>query len=317
MTDYTPTPEDKFSFGLWTVGWQGVDVFGPASRPLRDPVEATYKLAEIGASAVTFHDDDLVPDDRAREATLERFTKALADTGLGVEMVTTNLFGHPVFKEGALTANNREVRRHALAKALRNIDLAASLGAQTFVLWGGREGAEHGAGKNVRAALDRYAESKVPSSAVSRTRRSSDTVPSSGRLLVITAAGSGLADSVGPASRPPPPVGTSAWSALVPVQPARPTHRLSPAASATGRCHACVRGRVRWKTDMGSPRCDVEQPFQGNNENGPHLPRAAVGPVTFAFRAPEGRRGSLSERAPPRSTRRSSRTGPGRPARTR
>lgn len=159
MTDYTPTPEDKFSFGLWTVGWQGTDVFGPSSRALLDPVEATYKLAELGAAAVTFHDDDLVPDDNQRDAVLERFEKALADTGLAVEMVTTNLFGHPVFKEGALTANNREVRRYALAKALRNIDLAASLGAKTFVLWGGREGAEHGAAKDVQAALDRYSES--------------------------------------------------------------------------------------------------------------------------------------------------------------
>lgn len=159
MNAYTPTPDDKFSFGLWTVGWQGVDVFGPASRPLLDPVEATYKLAELGAAAVTFHDDDLVPDDAERDATLERFSKALADTGLAAEMVTTNLFGHPVFKEGALTANNREVRRFALAKVLRNIDLAASLGARTFVLWGGREGSEHGAGKDAQAALDRYAES--------------------------------------------------------------------------------------------------------------------------------------------------------------
>ena len=159
MTDYTPTPEDKFSFGLWTVGWQGTDVFGPSTRALLDPVEATYKLAELGAAAVTFHDDDLVPDEAQRDAVLERFEKALADTGLAVEMVTTNLFGHPVFKEGALTANNREVRRYALAKALRNVDLAASLGAKTFVLWGGREGAEHGAAKDVQAALDRYSES--------------------------------------------------------------------------------------------------------------------------------------------------------------
>jgi xylose isomerase len=159
MTDYTPTPEDKFSFGLWTVGWQGTDVFGPSSRDLLDPVEATYRLAELGAAAVTFHDDDLVPDDDKRDSVLERFEKALADTGLAVEMVTTNLFGHPVFKEGALTANNRDVRRYALAKVLRNVDLAASLGAKTFVLWGGREGAEHGAAKDVQAALDRYAES--------------------------------------------------------------------------------------------------------------------------------------------------------------
>ena len=170
-TDFTPRPEDKFSFGLWTVGWQGVDVFGPASRPLLDPVEATYKLAELGAAAVTFHDDDLLPDDDSRDATLDRFAKALADTGLRVEMVTTNLFSHPVFKEGALTANNREVRRYALAKVLRNIDLAASLGAETFVMWGGREGAEHGGGKNVGAALDRYRRgARTPSAPTSASR---------------------------------------------------------------------------------------------------------------------------------------------------
>ena len=155
-SDFTPTPEDKFSFGLWTVGWQGVDVFGPASRDLLDPVEATYKLAELGASAVTFHDDDLLPDEAQREATLERFRTALSETGLVVEMVTTNTFSDPVFKEGAITANNREVRRYALAKVLRNIDLAASLDAKTFVMWGGREGAEHGGSKNVGAAMDRF-----------------------------------------------------------------------------------------------------------------------------------------------------------------
>jgi xylose isomerase len=159
MNDFTPTPDDKFSFGLWTVGWQAVDVFGPASRPPLDPVESVHQLAGLGAAAVTFHDDDLVPDDATREATLDRFEKALAETGLRVEMVTTNLFGDPVFKEGALTANNREVRRLALAKVVRNIDLAARFGAETFVMWGGREGAEHGASKNVQAALDRYAES--------------------------------------------------------------------------------------------------------------------------------------------------------------
>lgn len=156
MNDFAPRPEDKFSFGLWTVGWQGTDVFGPASRDLLDPVAATYRLAELGAAAVTFHDDDLLPDEATREETLDRFKKALADTGLFVEMVTTNTFSDPVFKEGAITANNREVRRYALAKVLRNIDLAAELGAQTFVMWGGREGAEHGASKNVPAAMDRF-----------------------------------------------------------------------------------------------------------------------------------------------------------------
>ena len=158
MNEYAPTRDDRFSFGLWTVGWQGVDVFGPATRPPLDPVEAVHRLAELGAAAVTFHDDDLVPDDASRDETLKRFQSALDETGMGVEMVTTNLFSHPVFKEGAFTANDRSVRRLALAKTLRNLDLAASLGAGTFVLWGGREGAEHGGSKDVQAALDRYAE---------------------------------------------------------------------------------------------------------------------------------------------------------------
>ena len=159
MTDrFTPTREDKFSFGLWTVGWQGVDVFGGAVRPRLDPVEAVHRLAELGAAAVTFHDDDLVPDDATRQATLDRFGKALAETGMAVEMATTNLFGAPVFKEGAFTANDRDVRRYALAKTLRNIDLAAELGATTYVLWGGREGSESGGSKDVSAALDRYRE---------------------------------------------------------------------------------------------------------------------------------------------------------------
>jgi xylose isomerase len=156
--NYQPSKDDRFSFGLWTVGWQGVDVFGGAVRPRLDPVEAVHKLAELGAAAVTFHDDDLVPDESTRDQTIERFVKALDDTGLRVEMATTNLFGPAVFKEGALTANDRAVRRFALSKVLRNVDLGSRLGAETYVLWGGREGAESGAAKDVAAALDRYRE---------------------------------------------------------------------------------------------------------------------------------------------------------------
>jgi xylose isomerase len=158
VTSFVPTSDDRFSFGLWTVGWRGIDVFGGPVRAPLDPVEAVERLAELGAAAVTFHDDDLVPDDSTRRAMLDRFGTALATTGLGVEMATTNLFAHPVFKDGGLTANDRDVRRYALAKVLRNIDLAAELGARTYVLWGGREGAESGAAKDVVAALDRYRE---------------------------------------------------------------------------------------------------------------------------------------------------------------
>jgi len=161
MNDFKPSPADKFSFGLWTVGWQALDIFGGASRPPLDPVESVHRLTELGAAAVTFHDDDVVPfgsDESTREKLLARFRDALVETGMGVEMITTNLFSHPIFKDGAFTANDRAVRRFAVAKALRNLDLAAELGAETFVLWGGREGAESGGAKDVRAALDRYRE---------------------------------------------------------------------------------------------------------------------------------------------------------------
>ncbi|GAA1809930.1 xylose isomerase [Planosporangium flavigriseum] len=156
-----PSKEDKFSFGLWTVGWQGRDPFGDATRPALDPVEAVHRLAELGAYGITFHDDDLIPfgsDDAARDKQIARFTEALAETGMVVPMVTTNLFTHPVFKDGAFTSNDRDVRRYALRKVMRNLDLAARLGAETYVFWGGREGAESDTAKDIRAALDRYRE---------------------------------------------------------------------------------------------------------------------------------------------------------------
>jgi xylose isomerase len=156
-----PTRADRFSFGLWTVGWQARDPFGDATRTPLDPAEAVHKLSELGAYGITFHDDDVVPfgsDKTSRDDHIGRFRKALDETGLVVPMVTTNLFTHPVFKDGGFTSNDRSIRRYALRKVLRNIDLAAELGAQTFVMWGGREGSEYDVAKDVRAALDRYRE---------------------------------------------------------------------------------------------------------------------------------------------------------------
>ena len=156
-----PTPDDKFTFGLWTVGWQARDPFGDATREPVDAVETVHRLAERGAYGVTFHDDDLIPfgsDSAARDEHVKRFRAALDETGLVVPMVTTNLFTHPVFKDGGFTSNDRSVRRFALRKVMRNMDLAAELGASTYVLWGGREGSETDAAKDVRSALDRYRE---------------------------------------------------------------------------------------------------------------------------------------------------------------
>ena len=159
--DLTPTRDDRFSFGLWTVGWPARDPFGDPTRGPLDPIEAVHRLAELGAYGVTFHDDDLVPfgsDLGTRDKIIASFQEALAATGMVVPMVTTNTFTHPVFKDGAFTSNDRTVRRYALRKILRNLDLAAELGAKTFVFWGGREGSETDAGKDIQAALERYRE---------------------------------------------------------------------------------------------------------------------------------------------------------------
>jgi xylose isomerase len=155
---FQPTREDRFTFGLWTVGWQARDPFGDATRPPLDPVEAVHRLSELGAYGVTFHDDDLLAVEPDRDRAVASFRKALDETGLVVPMATTNLFTHPVFKDGAFTSNDRDIRRYALRKVMRNLDLAAELGAKTYVFWGGREGAESDAGKDVRAALDRFRE---------------------------------------------------------------------------------------------------------------------------------------------------------------
>jgi xylose isomerase len=156
-----PTPQDKFSFGLWTIGWQAQDQFGSPTRKPLDTVEAIHKLAELGAYGLTFHDDDLFAfesNDAQRRHEIDRTKQALADTGLVIPMITTNLFSHPVFKDGGFTSNDRGVRRFALRKVLRNLDLAAEMGAKTFVMWGGREGAEYDHAKDIQGALARYRE---------------------------------------------------------------------------------------------------------------------------------------------------------------
>jgi len=157
----TPTPADKFTFGLWTVGWQARDPFGDATRGALDPVRSVNELAKRGAYGVTFHDDDLVPfgsNDSDREQIIKRFKKTLEETGMKVPMMTTNLFSHPVFKDGAFTSNDRDIRRYALRKVIRNLDLAVDMGAETYVCWGGREGSESDAAKDAYVAHERMRE---------------------------------------------------------------------------------------------------------------------------------------------------------------
>ncbi|MDK2980601.1 MAG: xylose isomerase [Chloroflexota bacterium] len=159
--NYQPQPEDRFTFGLWTVGNTGGDPFGDDVREKKSPADLVYLLAETGAYGVNFHDNDLIPIDAtpAEEAAIKKsFKKALADTGLVVPMATTNLFFNPVFRDGAFTSNNATVRKYTLQKVMKAIDLGVEMGAKVFVFWGGREGVEVEASKDPITATKRNRE---------------------------------------------------------------------------------------------------------------------------------------------------------------
>lgn len=162
MSDYSPTPAQKFTFGLWTVGNIGRDPFGGPVREPKTPAELVRLLGEVGAYGVNFHDNDLIPVDAtpAEEAAIKKdFRQALDDTGLKVPMATTNLFSEAIFKDGAFTSNVAEVRAYALQKTMKAMDLGVEFGATTYVFWGGREGTETDAGKNPVDAIKRFRES--------------------------------------------------------------------------------------------------------------------------------------------------------------
>lgn len=158
---YQPQPEHKFTFGLWTLGNRGRDPFGDFVRPPISPVEIVTMLGEVGAWGVNLHDNDLVPIDATsgeRDQIVREFSKACKENGIVVPMATVNLFFHPVFRDGALTANDPEVRAYALQKTMRAMDLGAELGAKVFVLWGGREGVETDACRRADEAVKRLRE---------------------------------------------------------------------------------------------------------------------------------------------------------------
>jgi xylose isomerase len=157
----TPEPSDKFTFGLWTVGNRGRDPFGEPTRGVLDPVTSVKRLADLGAYGVNFHDNDLVPIDASpteRDRIVGDFRRALESTGMKVPMATTNLFTDPAFKDGAFTSNDADVRAYALQKTMRAMDLGVELGAETYVFWGGREGAEVDAGKDPVKSIKRFRE---------------------------------------------------------------------------------------------------------------------------------------------------------------
>jgi xylose isomerase len=161
MDPYQPTPADRFTFGLWTVGNPGRDPFGGPVRAPLEPTRIVRKLAQCGAWGVNLHDEDLVPYGSSaaqRDAILKGFKAALEEAGMVVPMATTNLFSHPAFKDGAFTADDPKVRALALRKSMDALDLGAELGAGVYVFWGGREGSECDAARDPRVALARMRE---------------------------------------------------------------------------------------------------------------------------------------------------------------
>ena len=156
---FDPTPSDRFTFGLWTVGNPGGDPFGTPVRPVREPADLVAALAEAGAYGVNLHDNDLIPfgtPPRRADQIVAEFKQALESHGLRVPMATTNLFSHPVFRDGAFTSCDPKVRAFALRKSIRSIEVGVELGAKTIVFWGGREGCETDAAKDVRDAIRWY-----------------------------------------------------------------------------------------------------------------------------------------------------------------
>src|SRR2546421_739055 len=155
---YAPKKEDKFSFGLWTVGNRGRDPFGDFVRPALDPIDSVKRLSQLGAWGINLHDNDLVPIDATpaeRDRIVREFKQALNDCGVVVPMATTNLFFHPVFKDGAFTSVDPTIRAYALQKTMHAIDLGVELGASTYVFWGGREGVDTEASKDPIVAIQR------------------------------------------------------------------------------------------------------------------------------------------------------------------
>jgi xylose isomerase len=161
MSSYTPKPEHKFTFGLWTVGNRGADPFGTVVRESKTPADLVYLLGEVGAYGVNFHDNDLIPINATpaeADAIKKEFRRALDETGLVVPMATTNLFYDPIFKDGAFTSNDPKVRAYALQKTMNAIDLGVEFGAKVYVFWGGREGTETDATKDPISSIKRSRE---------------------------------------------------------------------------------------------------------------------------------------------------------------
>jgi xylose isomerase len=158
---YAPTRDDRFAFGIWCLQNRGRDPFGDQTRAELPALECIKGLAKRNCYGFEFHDNDVLPFDAStaqREAILKDVKKVIGDTGIKPTMATTNTFYHPVFKDGAFTSTDPAVRLYTTQKVMKAIDVAAELGTQVFVFWGGREGVEVDASKDPVEATNWFRE---------------------------------------------------------------------------------------------------------------------------------------------------------------
>ena len=149
--NYAPTKEDKFAFGIWCLQNRGRDPFGDQTRPELPALECIKGLAQRNCYGFEFHDNDIIPFGASasqRDQIIKDVKRAISDWDIKATMATTNLFYHPVFKDGAFTSTDPAIRAYATQKVMNAVDIAAELGTQVFVFWGGREGVEVDASKD-------------------------------------------------------------------------------------------------------------------------------------------------------------------------
>jgi xylose isomerase len=150
-SNFAPAKEDKFAFGIWCIQNRGRDPFGDQTRPEISALDCIRGLAQRNCYGFEFHDNDVIPfgaTSSQRDQILKDLKKALGDWGIKATMATTNLFYHPVFKDGAFTSTDPAIRAFATQKVMHALDVAAELGSEVFVFWGGREGTEVDASKD-------------------------------------------------------------------------------------------------------------------------------------------------------------------------
>lgn len=134
----------KFSVGPWNVH-TGADSYGPAVRADISFEEKIKKFAEIGFSAIQFHDDDVVPNmnelsEEEIKAEARKVKKLLNKYGLAAEFVAPRLWMDPHTVDGGYMSTSEEDREFAMWRSYRSIDIARELGTDLIVLWLAREG---------------------------------------------------------------------------------------------------------------------------------------------------------------------------------